>query len=67
VRFGIQSTVIDPREPHMKAIVRRKMKSLHKNRVRNLSLSTNDKIIDKTPLMAWVKNIEALNVIDDGC
>lgn len=66
VRYGIQSTVIDPRKPHMKAIVRRKMRTVHKNRIRNISVSINDKIVDKSPLMEWVKNIESLNVVDDG-
>ncbi len=59
VRYGVNSTVIDPRIVPLKGLLRRKMKNLHKNR----SNGTQDQ--DRSALMTFLHR-NGLKVKDDG-
>lgn len=60
VRYGVNSTVIDPRIVKLKPLLRRKMRKLHKGR----SNGTVDQ--DRSPLMAMLRSDDNLKINDDG-
>jgi hypothetical protein len=80
VRFGIDSTLVEPRSTHLKGIHRRLMRKVHNNRIKLFSANvpTTDgsdqgacpvepmpvSDVDKSPIMKLIN--ATLNVKDDG-
>lgn len=66
VRYGIDSTVLDPRIIKLSSMLRRKMKKLTKNRTKLSPDSTRSRMEDHCPLFQSLMNCHSLSVTDDG-
>jgi len=60
VRYGVSSTVVDPRIVPLKGLLRRKMKKLHRSRAEGRCE------LDRSPLMTMLRGDISLLVKDDG-